>query len=473
MKDYLQVPKTFTEKLADARAEKSICTSNVRDAKEWGTKSQLMYYITQLMDVIQELHPEFVTHVHNGRKVTAPKWSIQQKSRRMQCMRFGHFALDVQHGKHELIETRLCMQRTCPTCSKIIANRNERAIMAGIEDIQAKKYSRDKAYYKYLQLTLTVPNCTGPELKRELKNISKSITEMLRKSTALKGLWYHAIVGLEVTRNMDTGLFHPHAHVILLVAASYGKKAYLSRKMLTDEWAKYSHRQVALAAQKVQLVKKPHQAIKYVTKIAKWQGEPEDEDAAAEEDEAIMFRGPDNDPDKDRENRRFDAETLYWIITATHGMSTTKLYKTPGVSLSKAENPEITDEDLAELENDKHIYMLQHFQRIAHDIIIDGQSDSLLNKQGLLIEKARLKAIQSESSKAAWDRRRAIEQEANWQRKEKDAYMERKQTEASHAALEEVRKLAEAGAVQAAAKELRKCTVEEDYREGLQVIADS
>lgn len=374
-------------------------------------------------------------------------------------------ALNVQTGNHSLIDASLCGLKTCPNCAKVMANRNERRINAAIEAEQAKKESRDKARYKALGITLTVPNCTGPELRRELQNIGRSVNVMLHKGAKLKDIWYFAVVGLEVTRNAETGLFHPHAHLVIFVAASYGKKGlYLKQDELAELWRKHSHRKISKAAQYVKLVNNIHQAVKYTTKLAKTNADQadEDEDAAAEaeKDETLVWTG----------KPEFDAETLYWIETACKGLHMTKVY---GLDVKISEDVrDVTAEDVEALEG-QHVYMLQQFERQKAQIIITGNSERLLDKRQLQEHKKELSERKAAASREAWERRRIADQGAKMIADRYNEAAAEAAAKRDSEILADVKELAKAGPKgrAIALSRLKEIQSEKIYREAIEAIS--
>lgn len=459
--------RTFAEKITDAKEERVLDESGQGDARKWSSRTRLQYYLTELCDFVQEAHPEYKTHTHRGAAITAPAWEIIHKGRRMGCIRYGEMALNIQTGRHSLIDARLCGLKTCPVCAKIMANKNERRINAAIEAEQAKKESRDKARYKALGITLTVPNCTGPELRRELQNISKSIQQMLYRGSKMKNLWYFAVVGLEVTRNTETGLFHPHAHLVIFVPASYGTRGiYLKQAELVDLWRKYSHRKVSGAAQYVKAVKNIHQSVKYATKLVKLPfDQEEDEDAAAEAEkgETLVWTG----------KPEFDAETLYWIETACKGLHMTKVY---GLNVKIAEDMrEVTPEDVEALESadEQQVYLLQQFERLKDQIMVKPERDELLTKKELLEYKKALTAQKSLQSREAWERRKAVEAEARMIADHYNATAAAAAEKQDAEILADVKELAKAGQKgrATAMRRLKEIQSEKVYREAIKAIS--
>ena len=437
---------TFCQKLENARTANT--AAELAGGQRWDDLAETAYYLTELCDTVQERHNEHVQHIHKGATTIAPKWAIIQKSRRMGCGRWAKMAHNVERSRAEIIDTRLCGLRTCPICAKITANRNERRITKTLQDAEAKKVSRDGAGYKLLGVTYTVPNCTGDKLRAELQNIGRAVRSILQgnkdrnRITAItKGYVY----SLEVTRNHETGLYHPHVHIVLAVNASYGKgKEYLTKAEWAEIWAKYSHRETAESAQYVRVVKKIHQAVKYVTKMThdNLTGEDKEaEDAAAVADNATWTG-----------NREYDADTLYWIETACKGLQMTG---TGGVLKTKLSDvtQEVTQEDVDALEDEgKHVYMLQDWERIKSAYAINGRSEELYTAKEVKAEKDRISKAKSEASKQAWARRKAMNAAAASMEPEEQV-RQRKELAAQAATLKEIGELAAAGYIDRA-KEL-------------------
>lgn len=321
--DVLKNRDTVEQLIAEEQARQEAARKKPED---WGSRAKLAHYLQTLCTWVQANHDEWVTQIHydaasgTNKEYIRPRWANYEAHRRANCMRYTLSAWKGQGTKDEkrrIISASYCNKRTCPYCAKRIANANERRVSKTLEKANAAKMSRDKVGYKLLSITLTVPNCTGPELREELKNELRALRSMLRNKNALSAVVKGYVYGAEQTRNDETGLFHPHIHLIIAVNATYGKgKDYISRKSLTDLWAAYVHRKVAEKGQYIGLAKSPHQALKYTVKMS-WEGwdgaDAEKQDAAGENEEKPTWTG---DPE-------WDAETMYWIETASRGLSLT------------------------------------------------------------------------------------------------------------------------------------------------------
>lgn len=358
LKNWNAVEELIAEEQARQRAAKK------KKPEDWESRAKLAHYLEELCTWVQANHDEWVTQVHydavsgTNKEYVRPRWANYEAHRRANCMRYTLSAWKskgTEDEKRRIISASYCNKRTCPYCAKRIANANERRVTKTLEKANAAKMSRDKVGYKLLSITLTVPNCTGPELRAELKNELRALRSMLRNKNALSAVVKGYVYGAEQTRNGETGLFHPHIHLIIAVNATYGKgKDYISRQSLTELWAAYVHRNVAEAGQYIGLAKSPHQALKYTVKMS-WEGwdgaDAEQQDAAGENEEKPTWTG---DPE-------WDAETMYWIETASRGLSLTG---TGGVLRTKlTETAEAKEADEANEAKEKHEWSLAGAQR--------------------------------------------------------------------------------------------------------------
>ena len=319
LKNWDAVEQLIAEEEASQKAAK-------KQPEAWENRAKLAHYLTTLCTWVQAEHDEWVTQIHydaasgTNKEYVRPRWANYEAHRRANCMRYTLSAWKgkgTEEERRRIISASYCNKRTCPYCAKRIANANERRVSKTLEKANAAKMSRDKVGYKLLSITLTVPNCTGPELRAELMNELRAVRSLVHNKNALSAIVKGYVYGGEITRNGDTGLYHPHIHLIAAVPASYGGKGiYISRKSLTDLWAAYVHRDVAEAGQYIGLAKSPHQALKYTVKMS-WEGwddaDAEKQDAADDNAEKPTWTG---DPE-------WDAETMYWIETASRGLSLT------------------------------------------------------------------------------------------------------------------------------------------------------
>lgn len=151
-------------------------------------------------------------------------------SRLQACGEYLVFAVDAGNVK-KLVGADFCRYRLCPMC----AARRSR--------MQQLRLSRALTYFdlkktRPVLLTLTVPNVPGEELRETIKRMHRAFNRLVKYKavrSAYVGFWRST----EVTRNAETGEFHPHMHVFMLMVPGYfdkEKDIYLSQDEWCDLW---------------------------------------------------------------------------------------------------------------------------------------------------------------------------------------------------------------------------------------------
>lgn len=132
----------------------------------------------------------------------------------------------VMSDKGKLHNANFCRDRLCPMCSW----RRSYKIFAQVSQIMSLIGGK----YKFIMLTLTVPNCAPDELSETVQRLFGAWGKLIRAKAykkAVKGFFR----ALEVTRNKKNGTYHPHFHCILAVPLDYAESdLYIPR----DEWLK-------------------------------------------------------------------------------------------------------------------------------------------------------------------------------------------------------------------------------------------
>lgn len=125
---------------------------------------------------------------------------------------------------YKLYHANFCRDRLCPMCCW----RRSYKIFGQMSKIM--NYLGNN--YRFIFLTLTVPNCKPEELNILIDDMLKGWHRLVNRKAfkrAVKGFFR----ALEVTRNKNNGTYHPHFHVVLAVLPSYFNNAdYIKR----DEW---------------------------------------------------------------------------------------------------------------------------------------------------------------------------------------------------------------------------------------------
>lgn len=125
---------------------------------------------------------------------------------------------------YKLYHANFCRDRLCPMCSW----RRSYKIFGQVSQIMNLLGNN----YRYIFLTLTVPNCEPEGLNKLIDDMVKGWHRLVNRKafkTVVKGFFR----ALEVTRNKKTGTYHPHFHVVIAVNPSYfTSRDYIQR----DEW---------------------------------------------------------------------------------------------------------------------------------------------------------------------------------------------------------------------------------------------
>lgn len=124
----------------------------------------------------------------------------------------------------KLTNANFCRDRLCPMCNW----RRSYKVFAQVSKIMDFIVND----YKFLFLTLTVPNCTSFDLINVIDMLQKAFNKYIRYkkiSNVVKGYFK----ALEVTYNKNADTYHPHFHVILAVPRGYFTSVnYIKR----DDW---------------------------------------------------------------------------------------------------------------------------------------------------------------------------------------------------------------------------------------------
>lgn len=136
-------------------------------------------------------------------------------------------------GEEEIAYTLFCRARLCPICSW---RRSLRAYNQLSRCMDYLDHQRPERPYKYILVTLTMRNCSGPDLPDMIDHLQRSFIRLRHTKD-----WQKAIQGalrtLEVTYNAAQDTYHPHLHLFCAVNSSYfTSSAYISQARLIDLW---------------------------------------------------------------------------------------------------------------------------------------------------------------------------------------------------------------------------------------------
>lgn len=133
---------------------------------------------------------------------------------------------EIEEGSREfkLHRANFCRERLCPMC----AWRRSYKIFGQVSQIM--EYLGDN--YRYIFLTLTVPNCSPERLSEVVDDMVKGFNRLMHRKAVQRAVKGYFRV-LEVTRNKKTGTYHPHFHVVLAVSPKFFKD---DRYIKRDDW---------------------------------------------------------------------------------------------------------------------------------------------------------------------------------------------------------------------------------------------
>lgn len=146
------------------------------------------------------------------------------------CGTWLRYCADSNSGRLTLTGANFCRLRLCPICQWRRSLKLYGQMRRVIEHLGSD--------YLYIFWTGTIKNCGGSELSQTITHLLegfKCMAKMPQYRKAVRG-YFRA---LEVTRNTETGDFHPHIHAIFAVRRSYfTSRDYLSHSDWTALWLK-------------------------------------------------------------------------------------------------------------------------------------------------------------------------------------------------------------------------------------------
>ncbi|MCF1458958.1 MAG: protein rep [Shewanella sp.] len=160
----------------------------------------------------------------------------KRRERMSECGSYLSFAVAAS-GDKRLFRANFCKDRMCPACQR----RRSLVIFHQVKNV-SKAILSDFPTYKFLLLTLTVPNVPASQLGAEISHMAKSWHRLIKRKDfqVVKG-WFRT---LEVTYNGERDDYHPHYHVLLCVPSNYFAKNYIKQERWLELWqqaTRYPH----------------------------------------------------------------------------------------------------------------------------------------------------------------------------------------------------------------------------------------
>lgn len=129
----------------------------------------------------------------------------------------------------KITHANFCKIRLCPMCQWRRAAKVQTQMLQVFDLLRPQKY-------RYLLLTLTIPNPDGSHLKDKVDEMHKA-WDKLTKRREVKRVLQGYYRSLEVTHNLDKNTYHPHFHAILVVKPSYfAGHSYIHRDKWLEMW---------------------------------------------------------------------------------------------------------------------------------------------------------------------------------------------------------------------------------------------
>ena len=157
------------------------------------------------------------------------KTEISRSQRMFQCGDFLQFAVSESNDKR-LFKANFCRDRMCPACQQ----RRSRVVFHQVKDV-CESIAKVYPTYKYVLLTLTVPNVPIGELDDKMKQMGKAWLKLSRRVVFKKSVkgWFRT---MEITYNSKSKTYHPHYHILLCVPSGYFTKNYIPHAQWLELW---------------------------------------------------------------------------------------------------------------------------------------------------------------------------------------------------------------------------------------------
>jgi len=138
----------------------------------------------------------------------------------------------IETGQLKLKQTWFCKNKLCPICNW----RRSMKYAWQTEQIVNEAIIREPKG-RFLFLTLTIKNVEGQDLEETMKGLTKAFDRLFRRAKVKKNLLGY-LRSLEITLNEETGLYHPHLHILLFVTSTYFKNSdsYIPQKEWSEMW---------------------------------------------------------------------------------------------------------------------------------------------------------------------------------------------------------------------------------------------
>jgi plasmid rolling circle replication initiator protein Rep len=148
---------------------------------------------------------------------------------------FNVYELPNREIERRLVSIDRCKGSMCPQCQPARSKR----LFCDLVEVVARALELQPGD-RLLLVTLTIKNCPLSELSDRLDQLNEAfrkLARLRRVKRAWRG-WHRTI---EITRNAETGEWHPHIHLLVIVPAGYFSRnadLYITQAELAELWAR-------------------------------------------------------------------------------------------------------------------------------------------------------------------------------------------------------------------------------------------
>lgn len=186
----------------------------------------------QVEEILQKLEKKQITK-EKLEKLGLKHFSKKALNRIADCGNFIQSVLTADETAGKIVKANRCMNRFCPIC--LATRSRKQSFMLGV----VLETLRENYDYKFLFLTLTVPNVPGHELVNELQKQYESLKRFIQRKE-FKNISKGYVRKTEITYNHERNDFHPHIHMLIAVENDYfqNSKLYVKQDRWLEIWQK-------------------------------------------------------------------------------------------------------------------------------------------------------------------------------------------------------------------------------------------
>ena len=186
----------------------------------------------QVEEILQKLEKKQITK-EKLEKLGLKHFSKKTLNRINECGNFIQSVLTADQSTGKVVKANRCMNRFCPIC--LATRSRKQAFELGV----LLETLRENYDYKFLFLTLTVPNVKGNELVNELQKQYEALKRFIQRKE-FKNISQGYVRKTEITYNSERNDFHPHVHMLIAVENDYfqNPKSYVKQEKWLEIWQK-------------------------------------------------------------------------------------------------------------------------------------------------------------------------------------------------------------------------------------------